>query len=131
MLPCVGHLSAEDPVHGLVYSPHAEPLSQPPAVVLCLHALRGGYAGPMEACRGYESPGRDEMSLNFNGDYQCHRFGFLLIISSQGGRYLPSVWWLMSFFFISFRLSKIRFLASLPSLSQSFARDLQVKRTES
>lgn len=57
MFPCVGDLSAEDPVHGLVYSPHVEPLSKPAAVVLCLHALWGRNTRPMEACRGHKSSG--------------------------------------------------------------------------
>lgn len=54
---CVGDLSAEDPMHGLVYSAHAEPLSESAAVVLCLHALWGCNTRPMEAGRGYQSPG--------------------------------------------------------------------------
>ena len=60
VLSCVGDLSAEDPVHGLVYGPHAEPLSQPAAVVLRLHALRRRNARPVDACRGHKSSGEGE-----------------------------------------------------------------------
>lgn len=53
MFSSVGDLSAEDPVHGLVYSPHAQPLSEPASVVLRLHAVRRRFTRPMEACRGH------------------------------------------------------------------------------
>lgn len=46
---CLGDVPAEDPVHRAVHRPHAEPLPQPPAVVLRLHALRRRHARPVEA----------------------------------------------------------------------------------
>lgn len=49
----LGHLSAEDPVHSLVYSAHAEPLSQPAAMVFRLYALWRRYTGSVEACGGH------------------------------------------------------------------------------
>lgn len=52
-----GDLSAEDPVHGLVHRPHAEPRSQPPAVVLSIHALWGRHPGPVEASGGHKGSG--------------------------------------------------------------------------
>lgn len=52
-----GDLSAEDPVHGLVHRPHAEPLSQSTAVVLSIHALWGRHTGPVEASRGHQGSG--------------------------------------------------------------------------
>lgn len=52
-----GDLPAEDPVHGLVHRPHAEPLSQSSAVVLSIHALWGRYTGPVEASRGHQGSG--------------------------------------------------------------------------
>lgn len=57
MFSCKGDLSAEDPVHGLVHSSHAEPLSQSAAVVFGLHALWGRNARTVEACRGDQSSG--------------------------------------------------------------------------
>lgn len=57
-----GDLSAEDPVHGLVHRPHAEPLTQPSAVVLGIHALWGRHPGPVEAGGGHKGPGGCGMS---------------------------------------------------------------------
>lgn len=49
----LGHLSAEDPVHSLVYSAHAKPLSQPAAMVFRLYALWRRYTGSVETCGGH------------------------------------------------------------------------------
>lgn len=46
----VGDLPAENPMHGLVYSVNAAPLVESATVVLCVHALRGRDACPVEAC---------------------------------------------------------------------------------
>lgn len=122
MFSRVGDLSAEDPMHGLVYSPHVEPLSQPVAVVLGLHALRGRYTRTVETCRSNESPGKGGTRLNLNPIMDLAS-SYLYLLKQQA---TSSVWWLMSF--LSFpRLSKTLFLASWPLLLLSFARDLQVK----
>lgn len=52
-----GDLSTEDPLHGTVHRPHAEPLSQSTAVVLGIHALWGRHSGPVEASRGHKGSG--------------------------------------------------------------------------
>lgn len=52
-----GDLSAEDPVHGLVHRPNAEPLSQSTAVVLGIHALWGRHTGPVEASGSHQGSG--------------------------------------------------------------------------
>lgn len=57
MFFCAGDLPAEDPVHGLVHRPHAEPLSQSSAVVLSIHALWRRYTGPVEARGGHQGSG--------------------------------------------------------------------------
>ena len=53
----VGDVSAEDPMHSPVHGADVESLPQQAAVVLCLHALWRRHLGPVEARRGYQTPG--------------------------------------------------------------------------
>lgn len=48
-----GDIPAKDPVHSLVHSADAEPLSESAAVVLCVHAVWGRDTCPMGACGGH------------------------------------------------------------------------------
>ncbi len=63
---CVsGDVSAEDPLHGAVHGADAQPLSEPPAVVLRLPAVWRSHAGAVDAAAGHQSPGtRDHSDQN-------------------------------------------------------------------
>uniref|UniRef100_A0A8C2F3C2 Solute carrier family 35 member A1 n=1 Tax=Cyprinus carpio TaxID=7962 RepID=A0A8C2F3C2_CYPCA len=63
-----GDVSAEDPLYGAVYGADAQPLSEPPAVVLRLHAVWRSHAGAVDTAAVHQSPGGAEPVPGLRGD---------------------------------------------------------------